>query len=311
MTDNIQLFKYLENLNTEQRNTKSIDVDSYSVLEILEIINDEDKTVADAVRAELPYIEQAVTFIVNALKHNGRFIYIGAGTSGRLGIIDAAECPPTFGTRPELIIGLIAGGEKAVFHSQEGAEDREEYGENDLKNINISASDVVCGLAASSRTPYVIGGLRYAHSIGAKTIFLTTNPRHDFNIDVDIAICPNVGPEVIMGSTRMKSGTAQKMVINMLTTTSMIRLGKVYENMMIDLQLTNNKLVERAKRILMMITNVTYDEASRYLEISGGHVKKAIVMIKAGVSSEEAEARLLQADGFVRAAIENKKYSIG
>ena len=309
MKDN-NLFDQLGKLTTEQRNTSSMDIDSRSIGEILRLINTEDKEIAKVVGHEIPAIEKAVEIVVHALRHKGRLIYIGAGTSGRLGVLDAVECPPTFGTPYSMVSGVIAGGDKAMFHSQEGVEDKEENGARDLEELGISNKDVVCGLAASSRTPYVIGAVRYARSIGAKTLFVTTNPRSEFDIAVDVAICPNVGPEIIMGSTRMKSGTAQKMVLNMITTTAMIRLGKVYENMMIDLQMTNRKLTERAKRILMTITDIEYEEASRALAAAGNHVKKAIVMVKANVSVEEAERRLQAADGFVRAAIENRKYTI-
>jgi len=303
--DNKSIFEELNNLTTEQRNPKSMDIDAGSTLEILEIINEEDKTVPEAVRKELKYIEQAVEIIVSVLKNGGRLLYFGAGTSGRLGIIDASECPPTFGTPYGLIEGFIAGGREAMFRAQEGAEDYEENGAKDVMSANVTSKDVVCGIAASRRTPYVVGAIKKAKEIGAKTLFVTTNPRKDFKIkEVDIAICPNVGPEIIMGSTRMKSGTAQKLVLNMLTTTAMIRLGKVYENMMIDLQMTNKKLVERSKKIIMIITGISYEEAEAYLKKAGGHVKTALVMIKAGIDAEEARKRLEKADGFVRRALE-------
>lgn len=306
-SDSKKLFDEIEGLSTEQRNPKSMDIDARSTSEILKIINDEDKTVPLAVEKELPYIEQAVELIVKAIKKGGRLLYFGAGTSGRLGVVDASECPPTFGTPPGLIQGFIAGGKEAMFKAQEGAEDHEENGAADVIKANVNEKDVVCGIAASRRTPYVVGAVKKAKELGAATLYITCNPRKDFNIkEVDVAICPYVGPEVIMGSTRMKSGTAQKLVLNMLTTTAMIRLGKVYENMMIDLQMTNKKLVERSKRIVMTITGVNYDEASEYLIKAGGHVKTALVMIKAGVSAGEAKERLAEADGFVRKAIEGK-----
>lgn len=299
-----KLFDEIEGLTTEQRNPMSMDIDAQSTSGILRIINDEDKTVPLAVEKELPYIEQAVDVIVKAIKNGGRLLYFGAGTSGRLGVVDASECPPTFGTPPELVQGFIAGGKEAMFRAQEGAEDHEENGAVDIIKANVNEKDVVCGIAASRRTPYVIGAVKKAKELGAVTLYITCNPRKDFNIkEVDIAICPYVGPEVIMGSTRMKSGTAQKLVLNMLTTASMIRLGKVYENMMIDLQMTNKKLIERSKRIVMTVTGVNYDEATEYLAQASGHVKTALVMIKAGVSAEEARERLLKADGFVRRAI--------
>lgn len=298
------IFNELNGLTTEQRNPHSMDIDSKSAGEILRIINDEDKTVPFAVEKELKYIEQAVELIVKSIKDGGRLLYFGAGTSGRLGVVDASECPPTFGTPFGLIDGYIAGGREAMFRAQEGAEDYEENGAKEVISAQVTKKDVVCGIAASRRTPYVIGAVKKAKELGATTLYITTNPRENFNIkEVDVAICPYVGPEVIMGSTRMKSGTAQKLVLNMLTTTAMIRLGKVYENMMIDLQMTNKKLVERSKKIVMTITNVSYDEAEHFLKKADGHVKTALVMIKAGVSAEEAAKRLVQADGFVRKAI--------
>ena len=306
-TDTKSLFTEISNLSTEQRNPKSSDIDAKSTADILKIINDEDKTVPYAVEKELPYIEQAVEIIVEALKSGGRLLYFGAGTSGRLGIVDASECPPTFGTPYGQIDGYIAGGRKAMFRAQEGAEDYEENGAKDILTAKVHPKDVVCGIAASRRTPYVVGAVKKAKEIGAKTLFITCNPRENFNIkEVDVAICPYVGPEVIMGSTRMKSGTAQKLVLNMLTTTAMIRMGKIYENMMIDLQMTNKKLVERSKRIVMTIAGVSYEEAAEYLKNADGHVKTALVMIKAGVNAKEAKERLIKAEGFVRKAIEGK-----
>jgi len=298
------LFAEISKLTTEQRNPNSMDIDVSSTAEILKIINEEDKKVPLAVEKELPYIEEAVEIIVHALKNGGRLLYFGAGTSGRLGVVDASECPPTFGTPFGLIDGYIAGGRNAMFRAVEGAEDHEEYGAKDVVDANVTDKDVVCGIAASRRTPYVVGAVKKAKELGAKTLYITCNPRENFNIDeVDVAICPYVGPEVIMGSTRMKSGTAQKLVLNMLTTTSMVRMGKVYENMMIDLQMTNKKLVERSKKIVMTITGASYDEAAEYLKHSDGHVKTALVMIMAKVSKEEALVRLEKADGFVRKAI--------
>lgn len=304
MESNKKVFDEIKNLVTEQRNPNSMDIDAKSTIEILKIINDEDKKVPFAVEKEIPYIAQAVELVVQAFKSGGRLLYFGAGTSGRLGIVDAAECPPTFGTPHELVQGFIAGGKEAVFVAQEGAEDKEENGANDVIKANVTCKDVVCGIAASRRTPYVVGAVKKAREVGAKTIFITTNPRSEFNLEVDVAICPEVGPEVIMGSTRMKSGTAQKLVLNMITTTAMIRIGKVYENMMIDLQMTNQKLVERSKRIVMIITGVSYEVAEKYLKEAKGNVKTALVMIKANVTYEEAVRRLKLADGFVRKAIE-------
>ncbi|MFZ1517456.1 MAG: N-acetylmuramic acid 6-phosphate etherase [Ignavibacteriaceae bacterium] len=299
------LFEEINKLTTEQRNPRSMEIDIKSTAEIIKIINDDDKLVPFAVERELQYIEKAVDIVVEALKNGGRLLYFGAGTSGRLGVVDASECPPTFGTPYGMIEGFIAGGEAAMFRAQEGAEDKEENGAKEVAAANVTYKDVVCGIAASRRTPYVVGAVKKAKQLGAKTLYVTTNPRADFDIEeVDVAICPYVGPEVVMGSTRMKSGTAQKLVLNMLTTASMIRLGKVYENMMIDLQMTNKKLVERSKKIVMTITGLNYDEATLALENAKGHVKTALVMVKAKVDFKEAKERLKKADGFVRKAIE-------
>ncbi len=304
-SDTKTLFTELSKLTTEQRNPHSMDIDAYSTEEILKIINDEDKTVPYAVEKELPYIAQAVELIVKALKSGGRLLYFGAGTSGRLGVVDASECPPTFGTPYGMIDGFIAGGKEAMFRAQEGAEDYEENGVKDILLAKVTSKDVVCGIAASRRTPYVIGAVKKAKELGAITLYITCNPRENFNIkEVDVAICPHIGPEVIMGSTRMKSGTAQKLVLNMLTTTAMIRMGKVYENMMIDLQMTNKKLVERSKRIIMTITGLNYEDATNYLIQADGHVKTALVMIKAGVGANDAREKLAKAEGFVRRAIQ-------
>lgn len=300
------LFEEISKLTTEQRNPNSMKIDLSPTSEILKIINQEDKLVPFAVEKELPYIEQAVEIIVEAFKHGGRLLYFGAGTSGRLGVVDASECPPTFGTPYGMIEGFIAGGKAAMFRAQEGAEDKEENGAKEVVAAKVNSKDVVCGIAASRRTPYVVGAVKKAKQLGAKTLYITTNPREDFDIkEVDVAICPYVGPEVVMGSTRMKSGTAQKLVLNMLTTASMIRLGKVYGNMMIDLQMTNKKLVERSIKIVMTITGLSYDEAAVALENAKGHVKTALVMILAKVDYKEAKLRLKKADGFVRRAIEN------
>ncbi len=308
-TNNI--FDQIKSLSTEQRNRRSLSIDLENVSGVLSIINKEDEAVAGAVKKELPRVGKAVEIIVKSLKSGGRLIYAGAGTSGRLGILDATECPPTFGTNPAMIQGIIAGGKRAVFRSQEGAEDKKSDGAKDIRAKKISGTDVVCGIAASMRTPYVIGALQEAKRRGAKTLFVTTNPRTmlmkpmftQLRKAIDVAICVEVGPEVIMGSTRMKSGTAQKMVLNMLTTASMIRLGKVYENMMVDLQMTSLKLVERAKRVIMIATGVDYSAASSALVKADYHVKTAIVMMKLGVSKKTAQMKLKKANGFVRRAL--------
>lgn len=301
------LFREISALPTEQINPASVHIDTASVREILEVINDEDARIPAAVRAELPAIEQAVERIVAAFHSGGRLIYAGAGTSGRLGILDASECPPTFGTPPEMVQGIIAGGRAAVFQAQEGAEDKPEQGAEDIDALQVAENDVVCGIAASGRTPYVVGAVREAQRRGATTILVTTNSREQLQqlgIIADIFICPMVGPEVVTGSTRMKSGTAQKLVLNMLTTASMVRLGKTYGNVMIDLQMTNNKLRERARRVVMDITGVEYATASSVLEEAGNHVKTALVMVLGQMTKEEAQTRLHNANGFVRKALE-------
>jgi N-acetylmuramic acid 6-phosphate etherase len=311
-----ELFDQLKELTTEQRNAGSMKIDTESILSALRIINKEDKKVALAVESQIPFIGQAVELVVKTFKNGGRLVYVGAGTSGRLGVLDAVECVPTYGTNPEMVQGIIAGGEKAMFRSQEGAEDKEETGVAEIEAKEVSSKDVVCGIAASLRTPFVVGAVKRAKKLGARTLYITTNPRSKLDLPeykdlleaIDVAICPDVGPEVVMGSTRMKSGTAQKLVLNMITTAAMIRLGKVYENMMIDLQMTNQKLRERAKRIVMTATGVNYDQAEAFLQDTDWHVKTALVMIKAGVSKEDAQSRLQQADGFVRAAIDGRPY---
>lgn len=298
------VFEELQELVTESRNPASMDIDSKSTVEILKIINEEDKKIPPAVEKEIPFIAEAVELVVSAFKKGGHLFYIGAGTSGRLGVLDAAECPPTFGTPPEMVQGLIAGGYEALVRAQEGAEDRPEWGAKDLEDRGFCRDDVLCGIAASRRTPYVVGALQKAIDLGARTIYITCNPRQKITLPVDVAICPIVGPEVIMGSTRMKAGTATKLVLNMITTTAMVRLGKVYQNMMVDLQMNSKKLEERSKRTVMMVTGVDYEAASRVLQEAGGHVKTALVMILAGVDAKTAQQRLEQADGFVRKAID-------
>ncbi|MCK5572786.1 MAG: N-acetylmuramic acid 6-phosphate etherase [Bacteroidetes bacterium] len=292
----------LSRLLTEQRNPDSMNLDLLSTEGILRLINSQDKLVPLAVEREIPYIGRAVELVVDSLRNGGRLIYFGAGTSGRLGMVDASECPPTFGTEPAMVVGVIAGGNKAMFRSQEGAEDNTEQARKDVDAQEVNEKDTVCGIAASRRTPYVVAAVGWARELGAKTIYLTTNPRSEFDLEVDVAICPEVGAEVLMGSTRMKSGTAQKLVLNMITTTAMVKLGKVYENMMVDLQLTNNKLVERAKRIVMIATGIDYAAAEECLQKADGHVKTALVMIQAQVSAPQARRLIDRADGFVRLA---------
>jgi N-acetylmuramic acid 6-phosphate etherase len=266
------------------------------------------------VRKEIPSIARAVRMVAAALGAGGRLFYVGAGTSGRLGVLDAAECPPTFGTDPSRIRAIVAGGKKAVFRSQEGAEDRRGDARLAIRKAGAGEGDVVCGIAASVRTPFVAAALEEAKKRGAGTVLVTTNPRSlladrsfaGLRKNIDILISPDVGPEVVMGSTRMKSGTAQKMVLNMVTTASMVALGKVYGNMMVDLRLNSRKLEERARRVLMISTGVGYGEASKYLRASGGHVKTAIVMIRTGADAAGAGRRLRSAGGFVHRAVARK-----
>jgi len=290
----------LEKLSTERRNPKTMDLDTKPIRKILQIMNEEDASVPLAVGKELDQIEKAVTFAIESFKVGGRLIYIGAGTSGRLGILDASECPPTFGVDHSMVQGIIAGGLKALTTSVEGAEDYESLGGEDLKALQLSNHDTVVGIAASGRTPYVIGALKYAKSVGAKTVSISNNKNSLMSVFSDVSIEVDTGPEVIAGSTRLKAGTAQKLVINMISTTAMIGIGKVYENLMVDVQPSNMKLVERAKSIIMEATGTDYETAGKYLELSRGHVKEAIVMILLKCSYEEAIERLRQSGGFIR-----------
>jgi len=302
--DNQALFNRLKDLNTEQRNQATQKIDLADSLEIAQLINAEDQKVAPAVKKRLPVIARAIDLIKGAFEAGGRLIYAGAGTSGRVGVQDAAECPPTFGTDPSQVVGLIAGGKEAVFEAQEGAEDYEENGRKAVRGIDLRSDDVVCGLAASGRTPYVHGALKEARETGCSTIFIATVPASQITIDVDAMIDIPVGPEAIMGSTRMKSATAQKMVLNMLTTGAMVRLGKVYENVMVDLQLSNKKLGERSKRIIMMFTDADYEQAAHWLEEADGHVKTAMVMALTKLNREEARKKLEDEDGFIRRVLQ-------
>lgn len=301
MNDNV--YNELINLVTEARNSESENIDGKSTEEILHIINRQDHLIPEVVKGQIPYITQAVDLLVEAFKAGGRLFYVGAGTSGRLGVLDASECPPTFGTDPEMVQGIIAGGEKALTRAQEGSEDKAHAGAEDLVARGLTDKDVVCGIAASYRTPYVLGAMEKARQLGAKTIYVTCNPRENIKIDVDVAICTVVGPEVVMGSTRMKAGTATKLVLNMLTTASMIRMGKVYGNMMVDLMMTSRKLEERSKKTVMMVTGLDYEASAAVLAKAGGHVKTALVMVLANVDADEAKRRLAKSDGFVRKAI--------
>jgi len=299
-------FEEFARLATEQRNPRTRDLDTLDVAGILARISAEDHTVPAAVARELPAIAQAVDLVTASFREGGRLFYVGAGTSGRLGVLDASECPPTFGSDPEMVQGVIAGGAGALVRAVEGAEDREAEGEQAMRERGVGPKDTVIGLAASRRTPFVVAALRVARRLGARTAYVTCTPRSEFQLDVDVAICPEVGPEPIMGSTRMKAGTAQKLVLNMITTTAFIRMGKVYENMMVDLMATSEKLVERSRRTVMTVTGVDYDSAAAAIADAGKSVKTAIVMLKLGCTRAEAESRLARADGFVRAALEAK-----
>lgn len=296
--------EHLHELTTEMRNQASERLDQMTSLEIVTLMNEEDKKVAHAVELVLPEVAKAVDLITAALDKGGRLYYFGAGTSGRLGVLDAAECPPTFGTDAELVQGVIAGGAAALLHAIEGAEDSMETGREDVRRHNVQAKDVVVGIAASGRTPYVQGALAEAKIRGAAVIALTCNPTPLISEGVDVSINVVVGPEVVTGSTRLKAGTATKMVLNMLTTATMVRLGKVYGNLMVNVQATNQKLRERAKLIVQEVTAVTYAEAEKLLAAANGDVRVAIVMQKTGVSAREAADLLMRAKGRVQKAIE-------
>lgn len=292
----------LENLITEKRNPKTQNLDQMSVSEFLNVMNEEDSKVAGAVKETLPEIEKAVKIIVKNFKNKGRLIYIGAGTSGRLGVLDAVECSPTFGTTDE-VQGFIAGGEKAFVKAVEGAEDSKELAAEELKKLNVGKYDTIVGIAASGRTPYVIGGLEYARKSGADTVAVSCNKNAEISKYADVAVEVDCGPEVLTGSTRLKAGSAQKMILNMISTASMVGIGKVYGNLMVDVRATNEKLVERSKRIVMEATGAAYEEAEKTLGQAEGHVKTAIVMILAGCGYEEAVERLKKSEGFVREAV--------
>ncbi len=289
----------LENLTTEARNERTMRLDEMEVTELLTVMNEEDAKVAGAVKKEIPKIAQAVTAITESLKKGGRLIYMGAGTSGRIGLLDAVECPPTFGTSPDQVVGLIAGGSNAFIKAVEGAEDRAELGRTDLQNLGLTAKDAVVGIAASGRTPYVIGGLEYAKQVGAKTISISCNKNAVISTISDIAIEIENGPEVLTGSTRLKAGTSQKLVCNMLSTASMIGLGKVYGNLMVDVQPTNEKLADRAKRIVMEATGCDASTAENTLRLAEGKPKPAILMILTGCSYEVALEKLEENQGFI------------
>ena len=293
----------LTKLVTETRNPRTMNIDTMSALEIVSIMNDEDNNVVKGVKEVLPEIANAVEWCAASLAKGARIVYIGAGTSGRLGLMDSVECPPTYGVSPDTVVGLIAGGEGAFIKAVEGAEDRKDFAVEDLKKINLTADDVVIGLAASGRTPYVIGGLEYANDLGCNTVAVACNKNSKIGAIAKLAIEPVSGPEVVTGSTRLKSGTAQKMVCNMLSTASMILNGKVYQNLMVDVQQTNEKLVTRAENIIMEATGCSREEASKARVAANGKVKLAVTMILTGLDMEEAAKKLDEAKGHVREAI--------
>ena len=297
------LLQTLSTLITEQRNPNSMHVDSLSALEIVQLMNEEDKQVPLAIEKCLPQIAQAVECIVSAFQQGGRLVYIGAGTSGRLGVLDASECPPTFGVSPEMVKGIIAGGERALRHPIEGAEDSKAQAVVDLQTIQFSSKDVLVGIAASGRTPYVIGALEYAKRLGSVTVSIASNPNSAMANIVDIAIDTVVGPEVLTGSSRLKSGTAQKLVLNMLTTASMILMGKCYQNLMVDVQASNEKLKARAIRIVMQATDCDKTLAEETLKQADQNAKLAIMMILSGLDRAQAEALLEKHQGKLQLAL--------
>ena len=297
------LLQTLSTLITEQRNPNSMHVDSLSALEIVQLMNQEDKQVPLAIEKCLPQIAQAVECIVAAFQQGGRLVYIGAGTSGRLGVLDASECPPTFGVSPEMVKGIIAGGERALRHPIEGAEDSKAQAVVDLQTIQFSSKDVLVGIAASGRTPYVIGALEYAKSLASVTVSIASNPNSAMANIVDIAIDTVVGPEVLTGSSRLKSGTAQKLVLNMLTTASMILMGKCYQNLMVDVQASNEKLKARAIRIVMQATDCDKALAEETLKQADQNAKLAIMMILSGLDRAQAEALLEKHQGKLQLAL--------
>ncbi|MGL4722914.1 MAG: N-acetylmuramic acid 6-phosphate etherase [Scandinavium sp.] len=294
----------LSTLTTESRNLASENIDNLSTLDMLKVINEEDKKVALAVEEQLPAIAKAVDAITHAFANGGRLIYCGAGTSGRLGILDASECPPTYGTPREMVIGLIAGGKTAILQAVENAEDNVQLGEQDLRDLALNERDVVVGIAASGRTPYVIGALNYARSVGATVGAIACNRGSEIGKIADIAIEPLVGAEVVTGSSRMKAGTAQKLILNMLTTGAMIRSGKVFGNLMVDVEATNAKLLQRQVNIVVQATECTPAEAENALNACNRHCKTAIVMLLAGVSAADASEMLSSNNGFIRSAIQ-------
>ena len=293
----------LKNMSTETRNQNTMNLDIMSPLEVVTVMNQEDAKVPAAITPALPNIAQCVTWAIEAIEAGGRIIYMGAGTSGRLGVLDAVECPPTFGVAPEVVVGLIAGGEKAFVKAVEGAEDSRELGRQDLIDINLQKRDIVIGIAASGRTPYVLGGLAYAQEVGCHTVGISCNPGSAVGAAAELAIEVVPGPECLTGSTRLKSGTCQKLILNMISTATMVGCGKAYQNLMVDVMQTNEKLVVRAQNIVMEATGCDRETAAEKIAIAGGNAKTAITMILADCGLEEAKERLARAKGHVREAI--------
>ena len=293
----------LKNMSTETRNQNTMNLDIMTPLEVVTIMNQEDAKVPEAIKPALPNIAQCVTWAISSIENGGRIIYMGAGTSGRLGVLDAVECPPTFGVAPEVVVGLIAGGEKAFVKAVEGAEDSRELGRQDLVDINLEERDIVIGIAASGRTPYVLGGLAYAREVGCHTVGISCNPGSAVGAAAELAIEVVPGPECLTGSTRLKSGTCQKLILNMISTATMVGCGKAYQNLMVDVMQTNEKLVVRAQNIVMEATGCDRETAAEKIGIAGGNAKTAITMILADCGLEEAKTRLEKAKGHVREAI--------
>jgi N-acetylmuramic acid 6-phosphate etherase len=293
-----------ETLKTEQQNENTVAIDQFSILEVLKTINDEDQKISSAVRESLPEIEKVVNYAKTALVGGGRVFYIGAGTSGRLGVLDASECPPTYSAPSDWFIGIIAGGDKALRNSIEGAEDKQDSAIEDLRKFDITDNDLVIGISCSGAAKYVISALDYAKGKGSKTAYLITNPVPFLTTDVDVVISVDTGPEIITGSTRMKAGTATKMVLNMISTATMVSMGKVYGNLMVDLMAVNEKLVDRGTRIIQKITGLDYDSSEEALIRANKSVKTAIVMIKKKCELIDAEEKLRNADGSLRQVID-------
>lgn len=293
----------LKNMSTETRNQNTMNLDTMSALEIVTVMNQEDRKIPQAIEPALGAIAQCVQWTTASVEAGGRIIYMGAGTSGRLGVLDAVECPPTFGVSPDVVVGLIAGGERAFVKAVEGAEDSRELGREDLVNLHLTEKDTVVGIAASGRTPYVLGGLAYAKEVGCHTVAISCNPGSQVGQAAELAIEVVPGPEVLTGSTRLKSGTCQKLILNMISTATMVRCGKAYQNLMVDVMQTNEKLVVRAQNIVMEATGCDRETAAEKIAIASGSAKVAITMILADCSLEEAKARLDSAKGHVREAI--------